>query len=296
MSTTKTIGIVLPHDQAMTLPYYSRAIQAIKQVTSRQGFDCGLYTENEIIKKTGAAIGSGPKPLTCDGVIVISPFHDWDRYLEVLVSWGISCILIRRKTTVKGVITIHDSDFKGTYLAMEHLYALGHRTIGYIGRWSNSILFERRDAYCQFLKEKGLAFDKSVMYEKLRPTGPNDSDNEWELSLRAWVKQILAQPHPPTAFFCHSDNEAVYFINQVWMCGKRIPQDIAVVAFDNGLFSVNARPPLTSVHLPIEEMCEEACNIIIEQRQGKLPSADIEFPNRLVIRESCGYRLAQLGI
>jgi LacI family transcriptional regulator len=251
-----------------------------------------LYTEKEIMQKTGPASGAGKNSLPCDGLIAVSPFHDWDRYLKVLTAWGIICILIRRKTSVPGVITIHDNDAKGTTLAMEHLYALGHRTIGYIGRWTASKVLERREAYCQFLKDKGLAVDEKLMYEQLRPTGP-DAFELWEKSLRAWVKKTMALPHAPTAFFCHSDEEAIYMINQLWICGKRLPHDVAVVSFDNSLLAGRARPPLTSVHLPIEEMCQEACRIIIENRQAKLPSLDIEFENKLVVRESCGFKLAQ---
>jgi LacI family transcriptional regulator len=287
MGATKHISIVFPSAECISFPYFGRALKALKDTTTPAGWQCALYTENEIIKQS-----NDPAALETDGVVVCSPAQDWNIYLKALRDRQVPCVLIRRKTTVPGVIMLHDSDHKGTYLALEHLYALGHRTFGFLGRWNNSIMVDRRNAYCQFLQERGLTLDPGLMYKRVRTDATRHGKDVWVQALRDWVKQLFMLPQPPTAFMCYSDIEAIYLLNEIWRAGRRVPDDVALVSFDDDSIAKNSRPPLTTVRLPIEEMCEKACRIIMDNAWEQTPT-DIEFENRLIVRESCGYYLAE---
>lgn len=286
-----TIGLVIPTPDYAKHPYYNRAEQTVKKVTSEKGYDLLLYTEDEVIAKTGEHGELGRDNFKCDGLVVFSPLKDREAYLAVIADWGLPCVLVRRRTKAKDIISLYDDDGKGTTMALEHLYHLGHRIIGYAGRW-NSDPLGRMDAYCRFLKEKGLSDDERLVFNQQRFKGERFSIRV--NNLRTWLRDILKSGLNPTAFFCYSDDIGVYMINSLMMLGKRIPQDVALVGYTDIEIAASARPPLTTVRIPVEEMCTQACQILTDPGRGRdIKDKEIEYPNELVIRDTCGYKLAQ---
>jgi DNA-binding LacI/PurR family transcriptional regulator len=280
---TRTIGLVTPYTKNLNMPYFSRAVEGVKSISSDNEYDFILYSEKEIIKKTKEEFYRGRQNINCDGLIVFSPIAEWESYLKVLTDWGIPCVLVRRKTDIKGVVMVHDNDCKGIGLLMDHLYKLGHRNIAFISRTPRSTsLTERKQGFLEFMQGNGLTIDEESIIEQ------NLSEQEmWDRIAPLWER-----PNPPTAMVCYDDYIAVGMMNLLQDHGIRVPEDCAVTGYNNDPISYQARPSLTTVNTPVSEICESACSVLFKALESEYHGpVDMEFENKLVVRESSGHKL-----
>jgi LacI family transcriptional regulator len=81
---------------------------------------------------------------------------------------------------------------------------------------------------------------------------------------------------------------AVGALRAIGHLGLRVPDDIAVIGYDDGPLAAYASPPLTSVHQPISDMGAHAVRLLIEQIRGQGPVTSVRLAARLVVRQSCG--------
>jgi LacI family transcriptional regulator len=101
------------------------------------------------------------------------------------------------------------------------------------------------------------------------------------------MKQLL--PHQPDAVFVASDAMALGALRALREAGRRVPDDVAVVSFDDMPFAVRTDPPLTTVRQPIERAGSTAAEILINLIEHPSPEPRrIILPTELVIRDSCG--------
>ena len=99
---------------------------------------------------------------------------------------------------------------------------------------------------------------------------------------------LLDLAQPPTAVFAASDSMAIGALHAIRHRGLLVPNDIAVVGYDDLPLAAYATPSLTSVHQPIGEMGVHAVRLLIEQIRGQAPVSSVRLPARLVVRESSG--------
>lgn len=83
------------------------------------------------------------------------------------------------------------------------------------------------------------------------------------------LEQLLAQPVPPTAVFCHSDVMALGALSLAKRRGLRVPEDLSIVGFDNIALSEFCDPPLTTVSQPRFDIGREGMLLLLEQMQGR---------------------------
>jgi DNA-binding LacI/PurR family transcriptional regulator len=191
--------------------------------------------------------------------------------------------------SVAGEVSILVDDQWGVTLAMDHLIAQGHRSIGYISQALGAESWEdrqRRSAFRRFLKEHALPWtaDAEVMVA-----------NRVE-SIQDALQTLRALPNRPTALFVANDVTALITIKAAIECGMRVPADLSVVGFDDIPFAALCTPGLTTVHQPIDLMGRQAASILLDRimsvlpadRQGsEIPDSDtLIFPPTLVCRES----------
>jgi len=137
-------------------------------------------------------------------------------------------------------------EFDGGYQATQVLIRRGHRRIGFLNH-AEPIPAQRLrfQGYCAALTDHGLPFDETLIMEAIaEPKGGYDA-----------MKVLLERPAPPTAVFCFNDRMAMGAYEAIHARGLRIPQDVAVVGFDNQeLIAANLWPALTTMQLPHYEM------------------------------------------
>jgi DNA-binding LacI/PurR family transcriptional regulator len=103
---------------------------------------------------------------------------------------------------------------------------------------------------------------------------------------------LLSRPDRPEAIFAVNDNEALAILKTAQRHGLRVPEDLALVGFDDLSFAAHLSPPLTTVAQPRMDLGLRAGNLLINRIEGLGgPTRHIELPTSLVVRESCGARL-----
>jgi LacI family repressor for deo operon, udp, cdd, tsx, nupC, and nupG len=185
--------------------------------------------------------------------------------------------------------------FSGVCQAIDYLVGLGHRRIGFISSvWKLPIdrtaaANDRVRGYLLGLNHNGLVFD---------PALTANAPETLEGGARA-AETLLALPDPPTALLTHNDTVAIGAMHGVRAAGKRVPEDVSVVGFDDTDICPYLPVPLTSVALPKRELGQQAAALVLAAIGGEEEGAPLEkvsLPARLVVRASTGPAPAHGGL
>jgi LacI family repressor for deo operon, udp, cdd, tsx, nupC, and nupG len=145
-------------------------------------------------------------------------------------------------------------------LAVEHLIALGHRRIAYVGGPARLLMSaDRRQGYLDALKGAGIVSDPDL----LCPGDFHFSSGE------AAIRRLREGRIPFTAIFCSNDEMAVGALNELRNHGVTVPGDVSVVGFDDMDYALSSVPPLTSVRQPRREIGRRAMQMMVDLLSGK---------------------------
>jgi len=235
-----------------------------------------------------------------DGLIVF-PVTEAPAYegLTQLRANGIPFVLLDRYFPDFDSDYVVANNYDGAYRATEHLLILGYRRIAFIYAQLSSemvtSIHDRWAGYRAALEHYGLSYDDRLVYRSpIR--GQYDEflaliGKEAASGARS-VKIPLSNHTLPDAIFAVNDLEALAILKTSQRFGLRIPEDIALVGFDDLSFAAHLHPPLTTVAQLRMELGLRAVNVLIDRIEGATgPYKHIELPTRLVVRESCGARL-----
>ncbi|MFC8717723.1 LacI family DNA-binding transcriptional regulator [Kitasatospora sp. NPDC057198] len=177
-----------------------------------------------------------------------------------------------------GVPGIGVTDERGARQAVEHLLDLGHRRIAVVAGRSHSLAGAARlRGYRAALEGAAVAYDPALV----RAT---DFDHAEAL---AAARSLLRSAAPPTAVFATSDVQALGVLEAARLEGRRVPDDLSVVSFDDTPAASTASPPLSAVRQPFERIGRAAVQTVLDLADGR-PTAPgrIELPTELVLRAS----------
>jgi len=163
-------------------------------------------------------------------------------------------------------------------LATEYLIGKGHKRLSCITNFASrpTLINERLEGYKEALSQANLTVD---------PTFIADGFYSPESGVAA-MEQLLAQPVPPEAVFVTSDVVAFGAVQAIHTRGLRIPEDIAIVGFDDVPLASYCIPPLTTVRMPAVEMGRRAGKLLAERIAGTVHERHITLETELVIRTS----------
>jgi LacI family transcriptional regulator len=175
------------------------------------------------------------------------------------------------------VPTIGATNWAGGLSAAEHLTALGHRRIGFIGGPPEMQCSRARfDGYRAALETADIAFDDTLVC-------PGDF---YHSSGYAGALTLLDLPEPPTAIFAASDQMALGAYEAARSRHVRIPDEVSIVGFDDLPTARWASPPLTTVRQPLAEMGTIAARTILGLASGEAVMGALELATELVVRAS----------
>jgi len=212
--------------------------------------------------------------------VLLTPVHDTpSEALTEVRAHGTPVVLVDRGG-VSEQASVAVDDVLGGRLAGEHLLGAGHERIAYVGVATPLRQVEER------LRGVRLAVGAA---------GSVDVVNAAGLTVRAGSQaaaQILAGPEAgrPTAVFCANDLLAIGVLNECLRRGVRIPDELAVVGYDDIGFAATTTVPLTSVRQPRELLGRTAVELLLAQVEGR-PAQQIVFEPELVVRRSTGRRI-----
>ena len=176
----------------------------------------------------------------------------------------------------------------GAHMGTKHLIDLGYQKIGYINSHTNNALGDvRRNGFKRALDEHGISYNEEFNLLPTFPNNLNGFDSGYQLG------DVFDQlDEKPEAYFSYNDLMALGFIKRIQELGYRVPEDVAVVGFDDIDQADYANVPLTTIHQPVEKIGAAAIDKLISRIEGKPTEHRTIFPPTLVVRESCGATIA----
>ncbi len=183
-------------------------------------------------------------------------------------------------STVKGgpVSAVGIDNYRGGYLATEHLISLGHKRICMVaGNFSmTDRSFHRWHGYKKCLRDNGILYDKELLVQTdYSLSGGRDS-----------IKKLLALPSPPTAVFCSNDYLALGAMKGAREAGLNLPEDLSIVGFDDMQTASYMVPALTTIRQPAYEMGQRAAKLLLEMIEKKSKPVQEMMDSSLIVRES----------
>ncbi|WP_460398490.1 LacI family DNA-binding transcriptional regulator [Actinophytocola sediminis] len=215
-----------------------------------------------------------------DGFIVLGDSND--RRTSLTRDIPVPVVYVYGESTDRDDLSLLADDEGGARLAAEHLVALGRRHIGHItGPVSYRAARDRATALRAVVAEAGLPL-----------VGGEPLHGEWSQGWGRHAGRLLATANPQLdAIFCGSDQVAAGVVQALTDLGRRIPDDVAIVGYDNWeIFAADCRPPLTTVDVNLERLGTTAVEYLFSALDGRRHSGVIRQPCRLVVRESTGPR------
>lgn len=215
-----------------------------------------------------------------DGVVLAGANHV--ECVKAVAKLGVPCVAFGNNLVGCGSLSEVDSvwydESAGTGEAIRYLASLGHRHIRFAANLSIPWFARNYRAFSDAMIDLGLA--PTV-------TSVSGTTDYMEVAERA-VSEILASREPVTAICAGNDTVAMGAIRALARHGVKVPQDISVVGFDDAPRCVESDPPLTSVHVPTEELGRECAKFLLEKiaNPGSVSGARV-IPTRLVVRGSC---------
>jgi LacI family transcriptional regulator len=256
LKSTATIGLVTDDLEGV---FTMSMMRGVEEAVSAQGvsvFLCNSY--GEAARERGHLEVLLNKQV--DGVILMSGYKVRERAAPALPLGDIPAVYLYQYTRDLPVPCVLPDDAGGAALGTHHLVAAGRRRVALInGPYRYEATLARLEGYRRVLEEAGLPFDPALVRA-----------GEWheESGYRA-ARELLALPERPDAVLCSSDHLAVGALAALREAGLRVPEDVALVGFDNRYFAAHQRPPLTTVALPLREMGQLAGDLLIGAIRGQ---------------------------
>jgi DNA-binding LacI/PurR family transcriptional regulator len=269
---TKLVLALLP---TIANPFYSRIVKGIEDVAQKNGYSVMLCNTDSSADRERLYLGMLKNRLA-DGVILMAPEIGG----EELTAVGSDFPVVQCCEYIEGAKVSHVriDNYSAAKKAAKHLVTLGHRKIG---------LISSRNCFLSTVsREQGF---RSVLEEAGCPLEENATaygDYSFKSGHRAALS-LLSQKDTPTAIFAISDIMAIGVLRAAREKGLKVPEDLAVVGFDNISFSSMCDPMLTTVSQPKYDIGCTAMDLLLKTIQGELKEpVEIILENELIIRES----------
>lgn len=272
---TTALGLILTD---ISGPFYSELIRGVEQVAIERRYQLLISSAHP------AAVAGARRLLTegyTDGAIVMAPTLS-DADLTAAASRGLPLVVLDRSLAAPGIGSIRADNVAAAVRVVAHLARLGRRAIAYIsGPDASMDSRERFEGYLRGMEQAGLVVQPTLVL-------PGDFTEEGG---RRAGRRLLELDALPDAVFAGNDEMAIGLMEVLLERGVRIPEDVAVVGFDDIRLAAYVRPALTTVRQFKYELGYRAAQMLFELLEHPGEGRVEEIGTELVIRESCGYRL-----
>ena len=219
-------------------------------------------------------------PGNTDGLIIVSPFASeaGERYARDLISSGFPAVFAGDRDAGPAVVA---DNAGGIRQALEHLVHHGHHQIAFIAgrRSEHSDSHVRLKAFETELRSLNLEFNPNLVAH---------GSHHYEGGRQA-IQEIMNRGEKFTAVIASNDRSAIGVLDGLRKNGYMVPQDVALIGFDDRLEARALVPSLTTVHYPMFGLGYQAVDLLLRSIKGKsILDELVRIPTRLVVRELCG--------
>jgi LacI family transcriptional regulator len=270
---TQTVGMLVP---GLTWPWMGDVLQGVADVLEARGYGLLLNTMNRG-EDSLAQFARHVSANAFDGLLLVEP-PDTLNYITSLHESGLPVVMIDDRGHHPGFPSVATSNREGAADAAAHLLATGRTRIAMVtGPKEFGCTRDRTAGLSTHLSSAGSPLDPRLLIEGDFTRGGGQSA----------VTDLLARGTPFDAVFAHNDLMAVGVLDGLRSAGRTVPDDVAVIGFDDISIAAHTRPALTTVRQPSREMGEAAATMLLDHLAGQaLPHTPHVVPTSLVIRES----------
>lgn len=275
MAKTNTLGVLLPD---LYGEFFSEVIRGIDQAARRAGYHVLLSSSHNKADEIGAAMKAMRGRV--DGLIVMYPDIN-KRILTASLSDSMPLVLLNCDIQGDDYVCINIDNYTGAYAMVQHLIEVGHRRIAMIkGAPSNFDAAERLRGYRAAMRDG-----------KAECSGALEHFGDFSEAAGFTAAEAILDLDPrPTAIFAANDATAIGALSAARQKGLEVPADVAIAGFDDIPMAGYINPPLSSVHVPINELGGRAITCLIDAVTGRGNGKGRRelLPTTLVIRDSSG--------
>ena len=267
------VGLVIPDIQN---PFFADLARGVEDAAQRHGYAVFLGNSDDDPEKERRYL-EVMRSESVDGVI-LPPSSDSDEAAREVIRAGIPFVCVDRRLGKAKVDTVVVDNVAGAYDAVEHLVQMGHRRIGFlVGKLDLSTSRERLEGYRRALADHGLEHDPTLVL-------PGDSR---QTTGRERTAELLARPDPPSALLVGNSLMTLGALEAINAAGVRVPEDLAIVGYDDMPWAMAVSPPLTVVRQPGYELGRQAMELLLQRiREPARSTVVVTLQSELVVRRS----------
>jgi DNA-binding LacI/PurR family transcriptional regulator len=270
----RSIGVIM-----FSLSSYgnSRTLDAVASVAAASGYSITLITVESATQSDVSGAFVRLRDHNVDGVVILIETHRLGE-TELALPMGLPVVVVDSSADYPYPVVDTDQA-QGARLAVEHLLELGHDTVHHVsGPRESFSAGRRRDAWRDALVAHG------------REPGRLEV-GDWTADSGFRIGQELAVDPAVTAVFAANDQMALGVIRALHAAGRRVPEEVSVVGFDDMPDAANYWPPLTTVRQHFARVGDHAIRALIAEIEAdELPIDRVLVPTELVVRESTAAR------
>lgn len=281
VSSTNSVGIAI---SALSNPYFNDIICAIERECSQLGqmvFLADTHDDPDYELSVVKALHQR----RVDGIIIAPSAAADNQALRYLEENRLPCVLVDRLTS-KAFDRVGIQNKYAMELIVAHLAEHGHKRIGFVpGHPGFATTLERMDGFRSGLLERGLPVDDTLI-----TAGSANVDDAM-----ASTAELLERPNRPTALAIGNNLSMIGAMRAIRAAGLRVPQDIALIGFDDFEWADCFEPRLTVIAQPVQEIGRRAAELLARRiaagtgsDRADLKPKSIRLKPTLVIRNSCG--------
>jgi DNA-binding LacI/PurR family transcriptional regulator len=275
---SRMLGLIVSE---ITNPFFPELVQEFENLAVAQGYEVLIGSTNYETARTESLIRRMLQR-NVDGVAVMT-FGIEEDLVQKLVEREFPLVFVDAGPSLPNIRVLKVNYGEGIRQAVQHLAALGHRSIAFItGPLRLRSAAARRDAFLKSMAELGLTVPQEHIVE---------GDHTMEGGIGA-MEQLVALNELPTAVLCSNDMTAIGALHALYRTTHIVPQEISVVGFDDIHLAQFMLPPLTTVQMSCKSLAAAAVDALragIERDHPRAAKTEWHIPTQLVVRQSTAF-------
>lgn len=277
-SSSSLLGVIV---RDISDPFHAQVLRGVNRVAQVRGYR--LFLGHVDYQPDVAAIyGSMFEQSHADGILVMGDIKGGDAAIDDLADRHDHVVGVSDRVGPRRVPGVYVDNVRGTILALEHIWDLGHRSIICVADERMADGPVRARTYERFMNERGMA-DRARVYFTTQP------DPEPSYRLGRELFGHFDRPSRPTAVFAASDTIAIGLLQAAFQARIVVPEQLSIVGFDDIDIASFTIPPLTTISQSGVEMGRIAAEMLLDMIEGGDPGRPVEdviVAPLLVVRQS----------